>query len=372
MTSLPIIISDLICVSIVFYVWARMYLEPVLERRAVLQLRNIGMTLIFTVVLDHIWEYFYERSDFSSASLQLLHSIASVEFLCVPVSFFFLLMYHQESWDFLDSIELGADLSLFTVLLVNIWFPVYFSLDEYAGVRMGPIAAVYDIGAIILFGSIMIHDFVTHEHLDFENGILIFFTLLIASLGTIGVFFYGDVLSLWECYAIVYLFFFLALRRLYDKTDQVTGIPNRNAFTEVFFRGRRKSRILVSFDLNHLKVFNDSNGHPIGDQYLRAFAQTAQRKLATYGKLYRVGGDEFCLVSFSKPDGLKGVLENLHDQEKCDPEFGDFPLDFAYGMAVRKAGEADEELYDRADEEMYAYKHRTESPVLGPYINKSS
>jgi PleD family two-component response regulator len=47
--------------------------------------------------------------------------------------------------------------------------------------------------------------------------------------------------------------------------------------------------------------------------------------------------------------------------EKCDPEFGDFPMNFSYGLVVRRPGETNEELYERADEKMYADKWRAEA-----------
>ncbi|MSS59617.1 hypothetical protein FYJ51_12010 [Erysipelotrichaceae bacterium Oil+RF-744-GAM-WT-6] len=87
--SYPLIFSDLISVAIVLYVWTRMYLDPMLEHRAVALFRNIGITLIATVVLDHIWEYAFEITYDFVLSIQTLTAIASLEFLCVPISFFF-------------------------------------------------------------------------------------------------------------------------------------------------------------------------------------------------------------------------------------------------------------------------------------------
>lgn len=119
--------------------------------------------------------------------------------------------------------------------------------------------------------------------------------------------------------------------------------------------------VLVSFDLNHLKKFNDNSGHKTGDQYLRAFAQTVQKQLSSYGKLYRVGGDEFCLTSYDDPELLRASLDKLSGMERCDPAFGDFPMDFAWGIAFRQPDESNEDLYERADAIMYENKRRTEN-----------
>lgn len=361
MNYFPVIFSDLICVAIVLYVWTRIYLDPILERRAVVLFRNIGITLIATVILDEIWESVYELNYESVLPIHMLTVLASIEFLCVPVSFFFLLMYHREMWDRADSVMLAVDIVMIVLCILNTEFPVFFRLDKYAGVVNVQGTSFVYLGVLFYFGCILVHDFVNVENLDLENGVLILFILVIAAVGTVGLYYNGDVVSVWECYSISFLLLYAALVRLFAKTDQVTGLPNRNAFTVSYYRQKRRQiPVLVSFDLNHLKQVNDSEGHQSGDRYLRAFAQTALKHLNPYGKLYRVGGDEFCLTSFPDPDQVENALGDLQKLGVCDPEFGNFPMDFAYGLVVRRQGESNEELYQRADEVMYQNKRGTE------------
>ena len=79
MKLFPIVYADLISAAIVLYVWIRIYANPTLETKAVHLFRNIGITIFVTLVLDHIWEYFYEISDLSKASRHLLNTISSLE-----------------------------------------------------------------------------------------------------------------------------------------------------------------------------------------------------------------------------------------------------------------------------------------------------
>ncbi len=366
MREVPIIFADLISAAIVIFVWIRIYTNPALDPKAVRLFRNIGITLFVTLILDHIWEYFYSFGDITESTRQLLNTISSLEFLCLPVTFFFLLMYHRDHWDLGDSIALAANTGLLSLDILNIWIPIYSSTDQNLYMINTPSTGWVYLGTIILLGFILTHDFLMTYDNDFENRVMIFFTILIAALGAGGCYYDGDVVAVWECFSIVYLLLYLTLVRVFNKTDQVTGIPNRNAFTLNYFREKRKSAtVLVSFDLNHLKHFNDESGHKTGDQYLRAFAQTAQKQLSSYGKLYRVGGDEFCLTSHLSSehdtDRLKEALEKLSRMEKCDPAFGDFPMDFAYGIACRLPGESSEALYERADAIMYMNKRSMES-----------
>ena len=89
MKGFSLIFSDLISVALVAYVWARMYTHSALEPRAVRLFRNIGITLLATLAVDHVWQYFFNISDGSAASRQLLNTISSLEFLCVPSTLFF-------------------------------------------------------------------------------------------------------------------------------------------------------------------------------------------------------------------------------------------------------------------------------------------
>ena len=85
-----------------------------------------------------------------------------------------------------------------------------------------------------------------------------------------------------------------------------------------------------------------------------AFAQTTSNRLKKYGELFRVGGDEFCFVSTTaKKDTLNHILLKLRDENKCDKEYGDYPVDFAFGIAERVSGENVFATVERADENMY-------------------
>ncbi len=53
---------------------------------------------------------------------------------------------------------------------------------------------------------------------------------------------------------------------------------------------------VLNLDLDLLKQINDTEGHERGDTLLCTFARTLSRQLQDYGKLYRVGGDEFAAI----------------------------------------------------------------------------
>jgi diguanylate cyclase (GGDEF)-like protein len=80
--------------------------------------------------------------------------------------------------------------------------------------------------------------------------------------------------------------------------DWLTGLPNRRAFAERFGPGRVADIAIVLIDLDGFKAINDSNGHAIGDEILKAVAARLERVIARHpgGMVARMGGDEYCCL----------------------------------------------------------------------------
>ncbi len=92
--------------------------------------------------------------------------------------------------------------------------------------------------------------------------------------------------------------------------DPLTGLPNRallhDRLHQAMSHARRHKRLaaVVLLDLDQFKEVNDSLGHDIGDQLLKAAAVRLRDCVREQDTIARLGGDEFVLV-----------LEELRDQE---------------------------------------------------------
>jgi diguanylate cyclase (GGDEF)-like protein len=84
--------------------------------------------------------------------------------------------------------------------------------------------------------------------------------------------------------------------------DSLTGLGNRRRFEEdlaaAMARSHRdgKTGALLILDLDHFKRINDSQGHPAGDQLIKAVAETLRKRTRAGDSLARLGGDEFAVV----------------------------------------------------------------------------
>jgi two-component system, cell cycle response regulator len=87
-----------------------------------------------------------------------------------------------------------------------------------------------------------------------------------------------------------------------SRTDELTGLPNRRALMMDLDRAITRPpatgslRLLVLFDLDGFKLYNDTFGHPAGDALLERLGGRLERFEPSKGRAYRLGGDEFCLL----------------------------------------------------------------------------
>ena len=97
-------------------------------------------------------------------------------------------------------------------------------------------------------------------------------------------------------------------------TDELTGCFNRRAYekdlTEISLH---KDFMYISMDANGLKIVNDSLGHAAGDELLQGAAFCMKKCFSKYGKVYRVGGDEFIAILFTDHKNFGKIIADFNE-----------------------------------------------------------
>lgn len=150
--------------------------------------------------------------------------------------------------------------------------------------------------------------------------------------------------------------------------DKLTGVYNRNAFSEITSQKsfNPKGVILVVFDLNNLKEFNDKYGHGKGDEYIRTCAKLITKHFSDAGKCFRMGGDEFT-VMVTKVDysDCLSRIQKFNEELSAMPPVGDLKMMAASGCASFNP-QYDYNINDtarRADKQMYTNKFMMKGSV---------
>ena len=148
------------------------------------------------------------------------------------------------------------------------------------------------------------------------------------------------------------------------RTDPLTGLDNRRALREGFAQelGRsdrtRRPLALILLDLDRFKRYNDSHGHPAGDDALRRLARILNRVTRTTELAARTGGEEFAIVA-PETDSAGAVVLAERVRTAVETEFADDRpgLTVSLGIAVREPGGLGfRDLFASADRALYAAK----------------
>jgi len=156
--------------------------------------------------------------------------------------------------------------------------------------------------------------------------------------------------------------------------DHLTGLPNRALFSEALARalakhGRGSAAPTVIFlDLDRFKAVNDTYGHAVGDELLRAVAQRLLETVRATDLVARLSGDELVILTEPSDDtdhGLTPLLARLQEAFATPFELSCRLLlaSASMGHATAVPGDTPATLMSRADAAMYESKHRAGVPL---------
>lgn len=156
--------------------------------------------------------------------------------------------------------------------------------------------------------------------------------------------------------------------------DGLTGLYNHTAIkeeltAEISIAGRGNSPLtLAMIDLDNFKMVNDTYGHPVGDQVLRSLSLLLKQRLRRSDVIGRYGGEEFVVIF---PGTTAAIASKVLDQVRQAffkiqqfSEQGEFAVSFSAGIAELTSTQDADELFDSADDALYAAKHSGKNCII--------
>ena len=145
--------------------------------------------------------------------------------------------------------------------------------------------------------------------------------------------------------------------------DELTGLRNVAAYVRHVNKIQEQqgdiNYAVIVFDVNYLKKINDFYGHEAGNALIKTAASTISNVFAG-SRAYRVGGDEFTVILEGANYERREILLAEFDKQLADTEFyvegQKFTLSIARGMAVNQGAQEYSEVFQNADDAMYANK----------------
>ncbi len=163
---------------------------------------------------------------------------------------------------------------------------------------------------------------------------------------------------------------------LLANTDELTGLANRRHFFGVLEREILQAKIrggsvaVMMFDIDHFKNVNDSFGHLTGDRILQQLGKILNENIYPLDTAARYGGEEFVVLMPGMPveiatrraDRLRRIIDGYRWEISNQP----ISVTCSVGVTVFDGADAADpyDLIRRADEALYAAKHRGRNRVV--------
>ena len=153
----------------------------------------------------------------------------------------------------------------------------------------------------------------------------------------------------------------LALAQKKANVDALTGVRNRHAYLDAeehldrqIAEGLQLDFAITVFDVNNLKLINDSAGHKAGDKYL-CNACKIICDIFKHSQVFRIGGDEFTVISQNEDYQNLDALLKAIDEHNAEAAANN-GIVIARGTAKFENDLCVATVFDRADENMYKNK----------------
>lgn len=161
-------------------------------------------------------------------------------------------------------------------------------------------------------------------------------------------------------------------------TDPLTEIGNRRAFDNelrkqaMYGMETGEPLCLLLLDIDRFKLFNDTHGHPMGDQVLRLVASLLSKTVGDKGFCARFGGEEFAAIlprqeltqAISLANTFREAISGRNIVKRSSGEIiGGVTV--SIGTALFRHGESLPSLVERSDAALYAAKQNGRNRVVG-------
>ena len=145
--------------------------------------------------------------------------------------------------------------------------------------------------------------------------------------------------------------------------DPLTGVKSKNAYNEAcqemndrISNGEVTAFAAVLFDLNNLKIVNDTKGHNAGDTYIKKACHIICQTFS-HCPIFRIGGDEFVAImeriDYEHREEIFSAFDKLMNYHA---EKGEMSIAFGYSCFDPKTDKNIKTVVERADRNMYKHK----------------
>lgn len=189
-----------------------------------------------------------------------------------------------------------------------------------------------------------------------QNRVSLFMIMGFILLGIFWQVFDSATRVVWLAVAMGNMMFYIYYCDILQQTDNLTQLLNRRNYDNCMKLAHRPA-VIVMADVDDFKAVNDRSGHLFGDVCLSEVGGALMSAYGRYGKCYRIGGDEFCVVLERGLDCVEKMNDAFRDsmdaRRRAEPNLPFVSIGYA---AFDPSAMTVQEALRAADQMMYAAK----------------
>lgn len=340
-----------------FVVFAMMIMLAAVAFNTTLDQRRKQVTraLFLLISLAALCEWLGNALDGAPAHWIWLHRLVKYVELC-SAPYLGLLCGKSLSSRSLWEKGIGGLLALHTALeTINLFTGQIWYVDAQNVYHHGPVYFVYIFFYCFGVAYYLVQGLQTFWHYQQSGGTMVLLVTAFLVTG-IAVSMWGGVEITWLVVAISAIMLYKFYGDILQQVDGLTELGNRWSFEDYLKRYRGTGAILF-FDVDNFKQVNDTFGHAVGDKCLCTVAQGLREVYGKYGRCFRVGGDEFCVVLRRNLDKAEQLNAEFDAWQKENTDKDQPTMSVSIGWeAFDTREEAMADAFDRADQAMYQAK----------------
>lgn len=336
------ILTFVILAFVLFVAWRKLDKKDPLNRAFILTVTGVMVGLFFeglSVLLNH----------HPGALAIVMDNIASVIIFAVApmISFsFFVFIFRLVLPDkHLKKYVWGLlALPILTNVILAIlspFFGFFFTIDTAGVYARGPLFLMSAISTYIFMMAgvaLVLGNFKRILHQDFW---LILGIGIVPILGGIAQSLVYGILAMWSSAGVALFLGYLFLQDRMIRLDSMTGAWNRESFYNTYSRrlqlSPEKRFGAIYFDIDNLKMINDTYGHLEGDKAIKLVMQIIRDVLPSGAVICRLGGDEFIVIHDG--DRLEDIVALMNTIKQALGEHPDiraksYPLTCSFGAEL--------------------------------------
>ena len=163
--------------------------------------------------------------------------------------------------------------------------------------------------------------------------------------------------------SLMIIYKYLSYKEFLSKLDGLTNVMGRKIFLDfcekIVSKTSSSQSCFIFIDVDYFKNINDTFGHTTGDKVLKQIAQRLLHNFKNYGKVGRIGGDEFAIILDQAPSKQELARKfSTFEEEISDLLSASHKVSCSIGAYYFDTPQDFQTIYAIADKMLYEAKER--------------